>query len=393
MNDLPETTINPQKPTHHRKLKLAVLVLLVLGIIALWYRYAALHNQHNDTGNRLPVVLGNASSQDVPVYISALGTVTPTYSVTIRTQVNGVLTRVLFQEGQMVKAGDLLAEIDPRPYQAQLTEAEGQLAHDQALLANAYIDLKRYAKLYPEGGVPKQTYDTQAALIKQLQGTVQTDQGQVQNAKVNLAYCQIASPIDGRVGLRLVDPGNFVQTSNTNGLVVINTIKPITVIFSIPEDNVPAVMQQLDAHKTLTVKAYDRNQHKLLATGELLTIDNQIDPTTGTVKLRAQFANNDYQLFPNQFVNIDLLINTLLKATIIPTAAVQHGVNGDYAYVYNANQTVSLKSIVTGIASGDNTVVKSGITPAQQVVIEGADKLTDGAKVSVAQPSAVNTAD
>lgn len=385
---LPET--QPSIPgreffIRHRKLTIIVLILLVLGILALWHRHNTLLKQNADAANRpLPVVLGTARSADVPVYISALGTVTPTYSVTVRTQVNGVLLRVLFQEGQMVKAGEVLAEIDPRPYQAQLAQAQGQLARDQALLANAHIDLKRYAGLYPQGGVPKQTYDTQASLVKQLEGTVQADQGQVDSAKINLAYCQITSPIDGRVGLRLVDPGNFVQTSNTNGIVVVNTIKPITVVFSISEDNIPQVIQQIDAGKKLSVKAYDRDQHRLLATGELLTLDNQIDPTTGTAKLKAQFQNNDYSLFPNQFVNIDLLVNTLQNATVVPTAAVQHGVNGDYVYVYNsAKQIVNLTSVKTSVASGDDTVVTSGVMPGQQVVVEGADKLTDGARVSV----------
>jgi multidrug efflux system membrane fusion protein len=347
------------------------------------YREAVARREQDARNRPIPIVAAAASVRNVPVYISALGTVTPTYSVTVRTQINGQLLRVLFREGQMVKTGELLAEIDPRPYLAQQTEFEGQLARDQALLANAKIDLKRYKKLYPLGSVSQQTYDTQIALVKQLEGTVKLDEGQLQAVKVNLIYCRITSPINGRVGLRLVDPGNFVQTTDTNGLIVINTINPITVIFPIPEDNVPEVIESMNKGKPLLTQAYNRTQNKLLAVGTLLTIDNQIDTTTGTVKLRAQFQNDKYMLFPDQFVNIQLLVNTLPHATIIPAAAVQHGAQGTFVYMLNQNHTVSVKPVKVSVVSGDYITVVKGVLPGQFVVVEGAEKLTEGARVNV----------
>lgn len=328
-----------------------------------------------------PVVLAQAVTKNVPIYLYALGSVTPTYSVTVRTQINGQLMRVLFKEGQMVKAGDLLAEIDDRPYQAQLTQNEGQYARDQAQLANALIDLKRYQVLWKQDSVAQQTLATQKALVKQLQGTLKLDEGLLQVAKVNLVYTKITSPISGRVGLRLVDPGNFVQTSDTNGIAVVNLLNPITVVFTLPEDNIPAVMQQINAKKTLTVDALDRQQNKLLAVGKLLTIDNQIDTSTGTVKLKAQFDNKQNQLFPNQFVNVRLLIQTLHNAIVVPTAAVQHSTTGNFVYIYNQDQTVSAKPVVTGVTFDDSTVITSGVAAGQSVVTEGADQLTDGMKV------------
>jgi len=363
---------------------LLVLALIIFIVVAIHHYREAVARREQDARNRpIPIVAATALVRNVPVYISALGTVTPTYSVTVRTQINGQLLRVLFREGQMVKTGELLAEIDPRPYLAQQTEFEGQLARDQALLANAKIDLKRYKKLYPLGSVSQQTYDTQIALVKQLEGTVKLDEGQLQAVKVNLIYCRITSPINGRVGLRLVDPGNFVQTTDTNGLIVINTINPITVIFPIPEDNVPEVIESMNKGKPLLTQAYNRTQNKLLAVGTLLTIDNQIDTTTGTVKLRAQFQNDKYMLFPDQFVNIQLLVNTLPHATVIPTAAVQHGAQGTFVYMLNQNHTVSIKPVKVSVVSGDYITVVKGVLPGQFVVVEGAEKLTEGARVNV----------
>jgi len=344
---------------------------------------AALTN-HVGTFKKPPtVVLATAHHENVPVYISALGSVTPLDSVTIKTQVSGQLTQVLFREGQTVKTSDLLIEIDSRPYEAQLTQYEGQLARDKAILANARLDLERYRKLSKQDAVSKQTLDTQTSLVKQYEGTVKSDQGQVANARVNLSYCRITSPINGRVGLRLVDPGNFVQPSDPSGLIVINTIRPITVVFSIPEDSVPQVMKAINSGKTLMAEAYDRAQSKLLTTGTLLTIDNQIDPTTGMVKLKAQFQNDDDILFPNQFVNIRLLVDQLSNVTTIPTAAIQHGVHGSFVYVVNADHIATIKPVVVGVTTGDNTVVTSGIAPGQFVVIEGTDKLTDGIEVAI----------
>lgn len=337
----------------------------------------------------IPVVVATARTADVPVYINALGGVTPTYTVTVKTQINGQLWRVLFKEGQMVKKGDLLAEIDPRIYQAQLIQYEGQLVRDEALLANALKDLKRYQNLWKQNSIAKQVLDTQVSLVNQYQGAVQTDQGLIAGVKVNLIYCEIISPVDGRVGLRLVDPGNFVQTSDTTGIAILDTLDPITVIFSIPEDNIQDILAQATGGVAMTVKAYDRQQTKLLATGTLLALDNQVDPTTGMVKMRAQFDNKNSLLFPNQFVNVQLLVKTLNSATVVPTAAIQHGPgnNSNFVYLLNKDNTVSVKPVVPGVVFGDTTVVTSGVLAGQSVVTEGIDKLTDGALVNLPDPN------
>ncbi len=379
--------------------KIAVVVLIVLVL----FRHCSFFHQ-DKTHPSQAVVVAVAHRGDVPVYLSGLGTVTPTYSVTVRTQINGQLMQVLFREGQMVKIGDLLAIIDPRPYEALLTQYEGQLARDQALLANALLDLKRYKKLWAQNSVSKQIYDTQVSLVKQYEGTVKIDQGLIASTKLNLTYTRIAAPVDGRIGLRLVDPGNYVQTSDASGLAVIDTLNPMTVISTIPEDSVPQVMDQLNAGKTLSVIALDRTQTRTLAKGKLLTIDNQIDPTTGTVKLRSQFQNDKNLLFPNQFVNVNLLVTTIKNATIVPTAAIQHGAQGPYIYVVvrdgvkeeksthtskrqtTAKNTMTVKNtpIVMGATLDDETTITAGIAPGNLVVVEGADKLTDGAAVSIA---------
>jgi multidrug efflux system membrane fusion protein len=364
-----------------------ITLFILLAFIALVLVRCGLFS-HSKKLPELPVVLTNAHLANVPVYLTGLGSVIPTYTVTVRTQVNGQLLQVLFREGQMVKAGDLLAQIDPRPYQAQLLQYEGQLERDKALLANAKLDLKRYQTLWRQDSVAKQTLDTQASVVKQNEGIVKLDEGLLQSTKVNLIYCNIISPINGRIGLRLVDPGNFVQTSDTAGIAIINMLNPITVVFSLPEDNISQVMTQINAGKVLVVEAYDRQQNKLLATGKLMTIDNQIDPTTGTVKLKASFQNENNLLFPNQFVNVKLLVTVLHNATVIPTAAIQHGPQNDFVYIANKDQTVTMKPIVSGITIGDNTVIQSGVTAGQAVVIDGADKLSDGAHIST--PDAIS---
>lgn len=342
------------------------------------------NNQKEQAPKPIQVVVAPVEHRDVPVYLSALGGVTPTYSVTVRTQINGILMRVLFREGQLVKAGDLLAEIDSRPYEAQLIQYEGQLARDQALLDNALIDLKRYQTLWKQDSVSQQTLATQESLVRQYQGNVQTDEGLIETTKVNLIYCKITAPVDGRIGLRLVDPGNFVQTSDTGGIAVVNTLDPITVIFTIPEDNIPEVTQKIYAGEKLTTYAYDRQQTTLLATGTVLTIDNQVNPSTGTVRIRAQFNNKDNALFPSQFVNIRLLVKTLWNAIVVPTAAIQFSPKGTFVYVINPNQTVRVDPVIIGVTTGDITTISSGITTGQSVVIEGGDNLTDGAKVTIA---------
>lgn len=358
------------------------LIILVLIALLILYVMRQQHAHKQSAVKPIPVQTALAKTKDVPVYLPALGQVTPTYNVTVRTQVNGRLLRVDFTEGQLVKAGQLIAQIDPRPFLAQLEQFQGQLERDQAQLHNARLDLARYQTLAPIGAVSKQVYTSQIWLVKQLEGTVKADQGQVDAVKVNLIYTNITSPINGRIGLRLVDPGNFVQTTDTTGLAVINTIQPITVVFSLPEDNVPQVLQQINAGKQLQVEAYDRQQNKLLAVGTLLTIDNQIDTTTGTVKLKANFANQNYALFPNQFVNVQLLVTKLQHVVVVPTAAVQHGPQGTFVFLVNANDTVSIKPVIAGITVGDDTVINSGVTLGNTVVIDGIDKLTEGSPVA-----------
>lgn len=365
------------------------LILLAVLIILFYYRHAFSADKKTHA-QALPVVTAVAKTSDVPVYLTALGTVTSIDNITVKTQVNGTLQSVYYTEGQLVKKGQLLAQIDARSFQAQVLEFQGQLERDQAQLLNARIDLKRDQTLYKLNSVSQQTLDTQAALVKQLDGTVKLDQGQLNTAQVDLGYCNIVSPIDGRVGLRLVDAGNYVQTSDTTGIVVVNTVNPITVVFTIPEDNVSQVIDQIYGGKILPVQAYDRTQTTLLDTGKLLTIDNQIDTTTGTVKLKAQFDNHNYLLFPNEFVNVKLQIDTLHNTVLVPTAAVQQGNQGPYVFIVNTDQTVSIKPVVTNVTTGNYTTITSGVSVGQTIVVEGADKLTDGAKVTLGNATQAN---
>jgi multidrug efflux system membrane fusion protein len=384
----PRKTFREHYEHHKRRPTFWIIVtaIIILLIALIWYW---LHKAKKPPPQPpVPVTVATSRTADVPVYLSALGSVISIDTITVKTQINGQLLRVLFKEGQLVRAGELLAQIDPRPLLAQLRQFEGQLARDQAQLTNARIDLKRYVKLYPVGAVSQMTYETQKWLVKQLDGTVEFDQGQIDTVKVNLIYANITTPINGRVGLRLVDPGNFVQTTDTTGLFVINVIQPITVVFTIPEDDVPQVLKQMATGNPLLAQAYDRTQNTLLALGNLLTIDNQIDPTTGTVKLKAQFQNEDLRLFPQQFVNIKLLVDTLHNAIVVPTAAIQHGPNGTFVFLLNKSNTVSVKPIVSRITYGDDSAI-TGISSGQSVVIQGTDKLTDGAKVTLTtEPSA-----
>ncbi len=326
------------------------------------------------------VVIAAAEKGNIGVYLNALGTVTPVYTVTVQSRVDGQLMSVNYQEGQMVREGDLLAEIDPRPFQAQLTQAEGQFARDKALLENAYIDLDRYKEAYARKAIPRQTLDTQVATVHQLEGTVKFDQGQVDSAKVQLAYCRITSPISGRVGLRLVDPGNIVSASGTGGLLVITQLQPITVIFSVAQDYLPNIQQQLRRGHRLEVEAFDRTQQKRLATGSLLTLDNLIDTTTGTIRLKSIFPNKDNSLFPNQFVNARLLIETQRGATLVPTAAIQRNAQSAYVFVVNHDQTAAMRNISVGTTEGNVTAVE-GVSPGDIVAVDGFDKLQDGVKV------------
>ncbi len=326
------------------------------------------------------VTIGQGDIRDI---VNALGTVTPIATVTVQTQIDGQLLQVGFTEGQMVKQGDFLAQIDPRPYQLLQAQYEGQLARDQGLLAQAQVDLVRYQKLAEQNSIARQQYEDQVFIVQQDQGTVKLDQAQVDQQKLNVIYCRIVSPVTGRIGLRLVDPGNYVQTSTSTGLAVVTQLQPMTVIFPIPEDDLPDVTPQLNAGTPLEVFAYDRANVKLLATGRVAALDSQIDTTTGTVKVRAQFDNADNALFPNQFVNAQLLVKTLTNVVTVPTAAVQRGAPGTYVYVVNADSTVSVKPINIGPTDGPTAAVNSGLSVGERVVVDGTDRLRDGARVMV----------
>jgi multidrug efflux system membrane fusion protein len=336
-----------------------------------------------DAANRgpLPVATSAVRTADFNVYLNALGNVTPRSTVTVRPRVDGQLSRVLFKEGQMVKAGDVIAEIDPKPFEVQVTQASGQLARDQAQLANAQIDLARYQTLLQQDSIAQQQVDTQAALVRQFQGTIEADRGAVDNAKLQLSYTKIRAPVSGRTGLRQVDAGNMVHQTDTNGLVVITEIDPIDVVYAIAEDKLAAVRKRTQGGNTMPVDAYDRDGKIMLASGKLLTVDNQIDPTTGTVKLKAEFGNADATLFPQQFVNVRMLVDTLKGATIVPTAAIQRGSVGAFVYRVNDDSTVSVKPVRLGPAEGEATVVESGISSGERVVVDGLDKLKDGAQI------------
>jgi multidrug efflux system membrane fusion protein len=369
--------------------RLLLVIAVVLGLILLAWLLTPKSGQprggrQSGTGP-MPVVAATAQTGDMPIILNGLGTVTPIATVTVQSQISGQITQIAFKEGQLVKPGDFLLQIDPRPYQVALEQAEGALVRDQALLANARVDLTRYDTLNKEDSIAEQQLATQKALVIQDEGTVKTDQGQIDAAKLNLVYCHITSPVGGRVGLQQVNLGNYVTPDEPNGLVVVTQLTPITVVFTLAEDQIPDVVKQLHANQTLSVTAYDRSHTTQLATGTLLAIDSQIDTTTGTLKLKATFANQDESLFPNQFVNVDLLINTLHSATLVPQAAIQRGAPGTYVYVINADQTVDAQKVTLGPGDATNIVVTQGITVGQRVVIDGADKLKDGAKVSVRQ--------
>lgn len=374
---------------------LGLLILLGVGLGG-WY-YWSTHHATQTAGRAgagpgaqtppQPVGAATIDTGDIRIILNELGTVTSLDTVTVLTQISGQLTDVGFQEGQVVKKGDFLAQIDPRPYQATLEQAQGVLAHDQGLLGQAQADLKRYQTLGRQDSIAQQQLEDQHYLVQQYTGTVEADQGTVDNAKLNLAYCHIVSPIDGQVGLRQVDPGNYIQNNTTTGIVVITQMQPISVLFSVPEDNLTDIIQRVRAGATLSVAAYDRANVKLLATGQLATIDNLIDTTTGTVKLRALFANPDELLYPNQFVNARLLVNTMTNTVRVPVPAVQRGEPGTFVYVINANNTVSVRAIKVGPTDGNYMAVLSGLQPGEKVVTDGTDRLRDGVKITVPPPA------
>ena len=336
-----------------------------------------------------PVLLAEIRNGDIRVVVPALGSLVPRNQVTVRPRVDGQLMSVAFREGQPVKAGDLLAEIDPRPFQVVLTQAEGQFARDAALLKNARIDLDRYKALLAQDSIAKQQVDTQEALVRQYEGTVKADQGSVDSARLQLSYTRITAPIAGRAGLRQVDPGNMVHASDAGGLVTIAQASPITAVFAVPEDRLPEIMAR-NRGKPLTVEAWDREQRRVLATGRLIAADSQIDTTTGTIKLKAEFANADGSLFPNQFVNVRLILDQLSAVPVVPTAAVLQGEKGRYVYRLGADGKVAAVPVKLGAVDGDRAAIDSGLALGDKVVVDGLDKLRDGAAVEAIAPDAAS---
>ena len=385
-NDPPERTL-PRGILRRWWFWLAVIVLLAIGI----YAYQAMvRKAASDAAKKaqaaaarsVPVAAAPARKGEIGVYLTGLGTVTPLNTVTVKSRVDGQLMRVLFREGQLVKNGDLLAEIDPRQFQVLLTQAEGQMARDQALLKNARLDLERFQTLSRQDSIARQQLDTQEALVRQLEGTVKVDQGQIDSARLQLTYSRITAPISGRVGLRLVDPGNMVHAADSGGLLTITQMQPIAVVFPLPEDSLPQVLAKMKGGR-LGVVAFDREMKLNLASGELATVDNQIDPTTGTVKLKAIFANRGSELFPNQFVNARLLLDVKKDAVIVPSAALQRNPQGAYVFVLNADKTVAMRPVKIGITQGGEASVTEGLEVGEQVVVDGAERLREGSKVEV----------
>jgi membrane fusion protein, multidrug efflux system len=371
-----------------------LIFLFSASVVFLWFRPMLGHTTQGNSSPAAPAVsIATASAKmgNVGVYLNALGTVTPVYTVAVTSRVSGQIMSVNYREGQMVVRGTVLLEIDPKPYQAQVTASEGQLAHDQALLNEARVDLERYKVAYDRNAIAKQQLDDQGQVVLQYEGSVKNDEGNLQSAKVNLAYCHITSPIDGRVGLRLVDPGNLTLANSTTPLVVVTQIRPITVVFSVAEDYLPQIQQQLRQGRRMTVDALDRAQEKKIATGSLLTLDNHIDTGTGTLKLKAIFPNQDDSLFPNQFVNAKLLVNTRRNSILIPATAIQRNAQGAFVYVVNPDETLSLRSIIVGTV--DNNVAEvQGLQPAEIIAMDNFDKLRDGLKVASASVSAATQA-
>lgn len=388
----------PPPRRRHWLWRIAWIVLIVIALVevVLWLRggpgsttsAAGSQRQGRPTAS---VVLATARKGDIPIRLNGLGTVTPRATVTVRPQVSGVLTDIHFQEGQLVKEGDLLAIIDPRPFTIALEQAQAQLARDQALLHNAQLDLERYRKLITQDSVARQQLDTQASLVQQDIAVVQADQAQIDNAKLNLDYAHITAPVSGRVGLRLVDQGNYVPAGDTTGIVVITQLQPIDVLFTLPEDDLPQIQKRRAGGAVLPVVAFDRSQTVKLAEGQLATLDNLIDTTTGTFKLKAEFPNTDESLFPNQFVNAQLLVDTLQGAVVVPSSAILHGAPGDYVFLLGAENKVSVRVVKLGPADGERVAILSGLQVGDRVVTQGTDKLKDGTQVTIGQAQGGST--
>jgi multidrug efflux system membrane fusion protein len=373
-------------PSRHRWRVLAVALVLAGGAAAALRAHQAGSRdaaQAAAGARTVPVVAEPARVGDVRVYLSGIGAVTPLATVTVRSRVDGQLDTVRFEEGQTVHGGDLLAEIDPRPFQVQLAQAEGQMTRDQALMENAKVDLQRYRVLAAQDSIPKQQLDTQEALVRQYAGAIVADRGPIDAAKLQLDYCRITAPLGGRIGLRLVDPGNMVHASDAGGLAVITQVQPIAVVFTIPEDNLPALREKIRAGVPLPVEAFDRDGSHRLASGTLLTTDNAIDPTTGTVRLKAVFPNDDEALFPNQFVNARLELDVHRGVTLVPDVAVQHGTQGTFVYVVKDDHTVEARPVKVNVSEEGATSVDTGVAAGEQVVVDGAEGLRPGSAVTL----------
>jgi membrane fusion protein, multidrug efflux system len=390
----PELENPPPRGSRRKTVMWVIIILFVLLLAFLGYRAA--HNASpaqaqgqqggrrggaGDANRPVPVSVAPVEQRNVPVYLEGLGNVQAYYTVTIHSRVDGELMQVNFREGQQVRKGDELALIDPRPYEVQLSQAEATRYKDQANLENAQRDLQRYADLYKQGVIAQQQYNTQQSVVAQNAGLVRADDAQINSAKLNLVYCHIKSPIDGRVGLRLVDPGNMVHASDQNGLLVITELQPIAVLFTLPEDNLQLVTQHMKGSSRLEVQAWSRDDTQQIADGKLETIDNQIDPNTGTVRLKAVFANRDNALYPNQFVNARLQVYTRKNAVTMPTVAIQRGAQGTYVYVVKQDKTVESRQVKVALTEGTVTVADSGVKPGEQVVTDGQEKLQPGSKV------------
>ena len=382
-------------PRTRRWAWIAAAVALAVLALAAWYWFGhgssdqAKGGGKGDAASRpMPVVAAPARKGNIDVSLDALGTVTPLNNVVVRARVDGQLMSVAFREGQNVKAGDLLAQIDPRPFEVMLTQANGQMARDQAQLKNAQVDLERYQTLLAQDSISRQQVDTQAALVRQFQGAVESDKGAIDNARLQLTYARITAPISGRVGLRQVDPGNIVHASDSNGVVTITQVQPVTVIYPVPEDNVPRIVKRMQTAQSVPVDAFDRGGKTRLATGRLLTMDNQIDTATGTVKVKAEFPNTDSALFPNQFVNVRMVVETHEDTTLVPTAAIQRGAPGTFVFLVKEDKTVAVTPVQVGAVSGETTEVSKGLAPGNLVVVDGADKLRDGASVELIDAAA-----
>jgi len=364
----------------------AIIVAVLIGFFIFRHRSQAQAARAKAVAGppAIPISTATVWKGDIGVYVNALGLVTPLNTVMVKSRVDGQLVKVSFVEGQFVHAGDPLVEVDPAPFAAALTQAEGQLARDTALLENARLDLQRYQEAFARNAIPKQQLDTQAATVHQFEGTVEFDRGVVENARVQLAYCHITAPLSGRVGLRQVDPGNIVHANDSNALVVITEVQPIDVVFSLAEDYLPQVLQQLRQGKRMAVDGFDRAQLRKLASGTLLTIDNQIDTSTGTVKLKAEFPNEDEVLFPNQFVNVRLLVDTKRDATLVPSIVIQRNAEGAFVYLLKQGDTVAAQTVQVGVTDGNTSSVE-GIEPGVVVAADNFNRLTDGAKVTVRQ--------